>query len=189
MSGNPQHESAGYVSCAVQRAAVATAWGLLVLAAVCQFSACVLQRLLRITSRATCRTDSAVLCSCSRRAELEALKASEASRQQAAAALTTSCATACLSLTQSHAQQLTAEAVELSRLLLLLLDGCVLPADLVPAAEGDDSRGGLQRLSLEELSRLAAAQDAVSPAGQATGAAVCPPFDLFPSSCSVTATH
>lgn len=103
---------------------------------------------------------------CCRRSELDALKAAEAARQQAAATLTTDCASACLSLTHSHAQQLATAAADLSRMLLLLLDGCVLPADLVPAAEGDDALASLQRLTLEELSRLAAAQDAAQPVGK-----------------------
>lgn len=42
----------------------------------------------------------------------------------------------------------------------------MLPADLVAAPEGDDSLSGLQRLSLEELQRLADAQDAAAPAGE-----------------------
>lgn len=104
-------------------------------------------------------------CVVRRRAELEALKAAEAARQQAATALTSSCATAALGLTQSHAQQLTAAVADMSRLLLALLDGCVLPADLVPAPVGDDSLSTMQRLSLETLSNLAAAQDAAQPAG------------------------
>jgi hypothetical protein len=101
-----------------------------------------------------------------RRSELEALKAAEVARQQAAGALTSSCASACLALTHSHAQPLSTAAADLSRMLLSLLDGCVLPADLVPAPEGDDALASLQRLSLEELSRLAAAQDAAQPVGK-----------------------
>lgn len=94
---------------------------------------------------------------------------SEAARQQAAAALTSSCASACLSLAHSHAQQLGTAETDLSRLLLALFDGCVLPADLMPAAEGDDALSSMQRLSLEELSKLAAAQDAAQPAGRWLG--------------------
>lgn len=101
-----------------------------------------------------------------RRSDLEALKTAEAARQQAASSLASTCATACLSLTRSHAQQLEAAVADLSRLLLSLLGGFVLPADLVPAPEGDDALAGLQRLSLAELSRLAAAQDAAQPAGK-----------------------
>jgi hypothetical protein len=97
------------------------------------------------------------------------LKAAEAARQQAATALTSSCATAALGLTQSHTQQLTAAVADMSRLLLALLDGCVLPDDLVPAPVGDDSLSNMQRLSLETLSSLAAAQDAAQPAGGWSG--------------------
>lgn len=110
-------------------------------------------------------------CDPHRRSDLEALKAAEAARQQAAASLTSSCATACLALTHSHAQQLGTAAADLSRLLLSLLDSCVLPADLVPAPEGDDALAGLQRLGLEELSRLAAAHDAAQPVAGGGGAA------------------
>lgn len=101
-----------------------------------------------------------------RRAELEALKAAEVQRQQAAAGLASSCASACLNLTHSHVQQVLAAASELSRLLLVLLDGCVMPADLVLLPEGDDALGGLERLSLDELQRLAAVQEATQPAGE-----------------------
>jgi len=114
-----------------------------------------------------CGAHPSAVCVCCRRAELAALQSAESSRQQAAAALTSSCATACLSLTHSHAQQLTAAVTDLSRLLLAVLDGCVLPADLVAAPDGDDSLSGLQRLGLEELQRLADAQDAAAPAGEA----------------------
>jgi hypothetical protein len=51
-------------------------------------------------------------------------------------------------------------------MLLSLLDGCVLPADMVAAPEGDDALASLQRLSLVELSRLAAVQDAAQPVGE-----------------------
>eukprot|EP00775_Hariotina_reticulata_P013720 gene13720-13842_t len=103
-----------------------------------------------------------------RRAELQALKQAEATRQADAAALTAACVAACLSLTSSHAHQLTRSLAELCQLLLQLLDGFVMPADLAAAPESGAAVEwqGLPRKSLMELSKLALALDEAAPIGE-----------------------
>jgi hypothetical protein len=51
-------------------------------------------------------------------------------------------------------------------LLLGLLDGCTMPADLVAPAEGEaDALEGMQQRSMLQLERLALAQEEAAPAG------------------------
>eukprot|EP00879_Flechtneria_rotunda_P009268 GHRR01009702.1.p1 GENE.GHRR01009702.1~~GHRR01009702.1.p1 ORF type:complete len:466 (+),score=205.81 GHRR01009702.1:876-2273(+) len=105
-----------------------------------------------------------------RRPELEALKASEAARQLAAVELVADTANACLTLTTSQGSQLSGAFGELCKLLLALLDSCVLLPDLVPAPEGDDVLARLPQRSLMQLQRLALAQADATPIGTATPA-------------------
>lgn len=55
---------------------------------------------------------------------------------------------------------------DVSKLLLNVFDGIVMPADLVLAPEGDDALTGLQQRTVVELQRLALAQREAEPAGQ-----------------------
>jgi hypothetical protein len=105
---------------------------------------------------------------CGRRAELQALKEAETIRQTDAAGLVAACVTACLSLTSSHAHQLTQSLAELCHLLLQLLDGFVMPADLAAPSEGAAAveLQGLPRKTLLELSKLALAQEEAAPIGE-----------------------
>lgn len=55
---------------------------------------------------------------------------------------------------------------EVCKLLLCVLDGMVMPADLAAGPAGDDALAGLQQRTMQELQRLALAQQEAEPAGE-----------------------
>lgn len=100
-----------------------------------------------------------------RHSELEGLKLAESARQAAAAELTAGCAANCLALISSHASQISGAVCELCKVLLALLDGFVMPGDLLALESGAEALAGLQPRSLLQLERLALAQEEAVPAG------------------------
>lgn len=110
---------------------------------------------------------------CIRRLELEALKEKEAVRQQTARDLTAQCAQVALQTVNQQSPPLGHALVELARLLIALMDNCVLPADLPAASADDDSLASLERRNLKQLKRLALAQEEVASMSHSMHEAAC----------------